>query len=305
MRMKNKLKRRLVKINAFLKSKKKPSLNSIHLLRLEVKHLEALLELMATQKNFAVRPANPGAHPAIPGALPANPGARPATLGRLDKLFHEAGKLRKCGLETKAILSVAENKSLSKPAWFLQQIKISGKKSSKRLYKKRKAYPPFKMRDFVKHPEAKLSQHVWRQFLSARASSIMDLLGQDIMSDIRSLHQLRKILKSILFVLPVCKKGKEPVRAFLKSNRKLLKSVESKIGSIHDTGFFINWLDKNHDLIRPSEKSALKKIKQVWHHDITRMKEELQPLLDAVRQFAEDLKDQSSGHLHIAKGMFN
>ena len=278
--MRNKIKKRLERVNAFLNSKRKPTIKTIHLLRLEIKHLEAFLELMTMQNNF-------GASPEIPG--------------RLKKLFQEAGKFRTFGLEIKAIQSIADHNRLIKPTLFLQQLSLYEKKSSKSLRKKRKAYPAFKIRDMVKHPGRKLSSSTGQQFLTARASSILDLLSQDIISDIRSLHQLRKILKSIIYVIPFCKKIVRPVRIFLKSRKKFIQSVESKIGSLHDTGYFVNLLDRKRNLIEENEKPALKKIKREWQHEMRTKKKNLQPLLPAVRQFALELKDQLTEDLRPAK----
>src|SRR6201995_1185216 len=171
MRMRNKIKKRLEKVNAFLHSKKKPTVKAIHVLRLEVKHLEAFLELTTFKNNF-------GAHRELPG--------------RLEKLFHEAGRLRTFGLETKAIKTITNHNRLIKPMLFLQQLGLFEKKSIQRLRKKRKEYPEVKVRDMMKHPERKLSSGTCKQFLAARASSISDQLNQDIISDISSLHQLRK-----------------------------------------------------------------------------------------------------------------
>jgi hypothetical protein len=279
MSMKNNIRKRLVKINEFLASKKKPTLKMIHALRLEVKHLEAFLELMILQDNF---------------------GARPKIPDRLEKLFQEAGKLRKLGLEMEAIESIADHYSLPKPTRFLKQLKISEKKSDLKLRKKQKTYPAFKPDDFAKNPGVNLSSDTWQRFMTARASSMLDLLEHDIVSDIRSLHQLRKILKSILYVLPLCKNSLKPVRIFLKSRRRFIESLESKIGSLHDTGFFIRWLDKKHSLIPLGEERALKKVKREWQHDMVSLRKDLKPLLLTVRQFALDLKGYSTGELITA-----
>ncbi len=278
--MKNKIRKRLVKINAFLKSKRKPSLKNIHHLRLEVKHLEAYLELMTNQNNFHARSEIPN---------------------RLGKLFHEAGRLRKSELQIGAMDSITKNNRLSRPILFLERLKSSEKKTNKRLRKKRKVYPSFKIKDFAKHPEVKLSFHTWQQFLAAHASSILDLLTQDVISDIRSLHQLRKILKSILYVSPICRKSAKPVRVFLKEHRKFIKSVESKIGSIHDTGFFVELLEKKHNIIQSADQDSLKRIKQEWQDDLMSMRKDLQPLLTAVRLFAIDLKDKTIHNLNNVK----
>jgi hypothetical protein len=279
MRMKNKIMSRLGKINVFLHSKEKPTLKVIHVLRLDVKHLEAFLELMTVQGNF---------------------GARPEIPDRLGELFHEAGRVRKFGLATKAIQSITENNRLSKPTQFLYQLSFSKKKSSNKLRKKRKTYPAFKPGDFAKHPGAELSSQTWRGFMATRASFILDLLTQDILADIRCLHQLRKILKSILYVLPVCENGAEPVRVFLKTRKRFIQTVESKIGSIHDTHFFVTWLEKKHNLIHVGEEVALRKIKREWQNDMTRMRKDLHPLLRTIRQFALDLKEKSTGDLKTA-----
>jgi CHAD domain len=280
MRMKNKIKRRLVKINAFLNSKKKPSLKIIHHLRLEVKHLEAFFELMKIQNNF---------------------GARSEIPDRLDKLFHEAGELRKLELETSVIESITNNNRLSKPTLFIEHLKFSKKKTSKKLCKKRNTYRAFKLRDFAKHSDSKLSSYTWQQFLAARASSMVDLFTQDIISDIQSLHRLRKILKSILYVLPLCKKKVKSVRVILKTRKRFIKSVESKIGTLHDTHFFVTSLEKNHNIIQSPEQDSLKRIRQVWQKDMMWMRKDLQPLLPAIRQFALDLKDQSTDYLNTAR----
>jgi len=267
-------------MNAFLKSKKKPSLKIIHVLRLEVKHLEAFLELLTIQKNA---------------------GARSEIPDRLEKLYHEAGRVRKFELEMRAIQSITNNKKLSKPNLFLKHLTSSKKKASKKLHKKRKEYPSFKLRDFVKHPGVRLSSHIWQQFLAVRASSILDLLAKDIISDIRSLHQLRKILKSILYVLPLGKNGEKPLRGFLKTHKKFIKSVQSKIGTLHDSNSFVTSLEKKYNIIHASEERALIKVKRKWQNDMKTMKESLQALLPPIRQFALDLKEQSTGNLNSAK----
>lgn len=130
--------------------------------------------------------------------------------------------------------------------------------------------------------------------MTTRASSMSDLLKEDILADIRSLHQLRKILKSIVYVLPVCKKGVKPVCVFLKTRKRFIESVESKIGSMHDTDFFVRWLEKKQNPADSDEDAALKKIKREWQHDMESMRKDLKPLLPAVRQFAIDLQDHST-----------
>ena len=272
MSMENIIKKRLVKINAFLGSKKKPTLKVIHALRLEVKHLEAFLELMILQDGF---------------------GARPGIPYRLEKLFHEAGKLRKFGLEMKAIESISDHNLLPKPTLFLQKLRFFKKKTSKKLQNKQKAYRAFKPGDFARHPGVRLSSETWQRFMTTRASSILELLEQDILSDIRSLHELRKILKSILYVLPVSKNNLKPIRVFLNSRKRFIETLESKIGSLHDTSFFIGWLEKKHSLIQLREERTLKRIKREWQHDMISIRKDLKPLLPAVRQVAIDLQGHS------------
>jgi hypothetical protein len=284
MRMKNNIEKRLERMNAFLKSNKKPSLKIIHLLRLEVKHLEACLALMAIQEQV---------------------GARSEIQGRLERLFHEAGKLRKFGLEIKAIRAITHNNRLSRPTLFLKQLHFSKKKSGKKLSKKRRECPAFKPGDFANHLNADLSSYSCQQFLASRASSILDLLEQDIISDIRSLHQLRKILKSILYVLPICKKEVEPVRVLLRTHERFIKSVESRIGSLHDTHSFISSLEKKHNIISVPEQDTLKKIKRVWQNEMMNMIEDLRPQLIAIRQFALDLREQSMDELNTASALSN
>ena len=116
------------------------------------------------------------------------------------------------------------------------------------------------------------------------------------MNDIQLLHQLRKILKSILYVMPLCKRGED----FLKEHKKFMKSLESKIGSLHDTNSFVTWVGKKYFIIHASEERALIKIKHQWQKDIMHMKEDLQQLRSpGIRQVALELKDLSqAGLLH-------
>jgi CHAD domain len=284
MSMKKKIKKRLVRINAFLVSKKKPTLKNIHQLRLEVKHLEAYVELMAVQNNFDARFAIPD---------------------RLNKLFNEAGKLRKVELEIDTIRSVTKNKRLNKPILFLKRLQSSKKKTIKKLIKKRREYPAFRLSNFAKHTEVRLSPETWQQFLAGRASSILELLAKDIMADIRSLHELRKILKSILYVQPLCKKGLKPLRGYLKSHKKFIRFVESNIGSLHDSNSFVTHLEKKYYIIHASEERALMKIKHHWQYEMKKMKEDLQTLLPVIKQFAIDLKNRSAGNTNTVIEMFN
>jgi hypothetical protein len=284
MRMKKEIKKPLEKINAFLESGEKPTLKIIHQLRLEVKHLQAFSELVILQNNFD---------------------AAADVSGRLGKLFDEAGKLRKFGLEIKAIESISAHNRLSKPILFIEQLGSSKKKYSRKLRKIKKRYPAFRPGDFIKDHAMRFSSDASQQFFAGRAAAIMDLIKQDITSDIKSLHQLRKILKSILYVMPVCKNGVKPIGAFLKTRERFMKSVESKIGSMHDTDSFLRRLEKKHDLINAAELSALRKIKREWQHDIVHMKKDLKPLLPALRQFAIDLQNKSAGDLNPVPAVSN
>ena len=284
MRMKKEIKKPLEKINAFLESGEKPTLKIIHQLRLQVKHLQAFSELLILQNNFD---------------------ATADVSGRLGKLFDKAGKLRKFGLEIEAIKSISDHNRLSKPILFIEQLGSSKRKYSRKIRKIQKRYPTFRPGDFIKDPAMRFSSDTSQQFLAGRAAAIMDLLKQDITSDIKSLHQLRKILKSILYVLPVCKNGVKPVGVFLKTRERFMKSVESKIGSMHDTDTFLRRLEKKHDLIDAAELNALRKIKREWQHDIVIMRKDLKPMLHALRQFALDLQNKSTGELNPVPVMSN
>ena len=269
MRIGNKIKKRLSKVNSFLRSKKKPGNEDIHILRLEIKQLEAFLQLMTVQKDFSANPEFPP---------------------HLEALFHTAGKIRKFEMENEAIRSIANTNGICKPEHILEKLNTSKTKSVKNLRKKRRNYEAFKPEDFAKHPGSKLSKLTWQQFMGAQAASILNVLEGDILSDVRSLHQLRKTLKSILYVLPIGKNVDVPVHSFLDGNKKLLKSVETKIGSIHDVDFFISRMDNKQGAEQGPGQETLKKIMEVWKNDIERMKEDLRPLLPVIKQFALDLK---------------
>lgn len=275
--MKKKIDKRLEKINGFLESGKSPTLKIIHQLRLEVKHLQAFSELVILQNNS---------------------GAGADISGRLGKLFHEAGKFRKFGLEIKAIESIADHNSFSKPVLFMEQLEFSRRKSGKKLRKIRKRYPSFKRGDFIKYSGLGLSSDTWQKFLVNASSSILDLFKQDVISDIKYLHQLRKLLKSIIYIMPVCKNRVKPIHVFLKTRKEFMKSVESKIGSMHDTDFFLRWLEKKYDPINTGESGALRKIKREWQHDIVTMRKDLKPLLPVVRRFALELKEKTNGDMN-------
>ena len=268
MRIGNKIKKRLSKVNSFLRSRKKPGTDDIHDLRLEIKHLEAFLQLMSAQKDFSANPEFPP---------------------HLESLFHTAGKIRKFELEKEAIRAITNKNGIYAPEHILEKLKVSKRKSVKNLRKKRRNYEAFKPGDFARHPDSNLSKLTWQQFIGVQAGSILNVLEGDILSDVRSLHQLRKTLKSVLYVLPTGKNAAAPVHSFLDGNKKLLKSVEAKIGSIHDVDFFIRWMDKKQDIEQGPGQETLKKIMEVWKNDIERMKEDLRPSLPVIRQFALDL----------------
>ncbi len=87
----------------------------------------------------------------------------------------------------------------------------------------------------------------------------------------------------------------------MKSRKRFIKSLESKIGSLHDTSFFIGWLEKKQSLIDAGEEAALKKIKREWQHDMISIRKELKPLLPAVRQVAIDLQGHSEADMNKAR----
>ncbi len=107
--------------------------------------------------------------------------------------------------------------------------------------------------------------------------------------------------KSNVGVALVQAKLRKHTTTVVQPNKKFIQSIESKIGSLHDTDSFVRWLDKKHSIIPASEQIVLKRIKQQWQKDLKRMKKDLQGLLSAVRQFAHDLESKSNGIAHTGK----
>ncbi len=268
MNAKTTIEERLAKINAFLKSGKKTDAENIHQLRLSVKRIDAYLQLMRFESKF--------------GAVLQLP-------ERLDKIFHEVGELRKIDLETEAIHSITKNGIIDSPKRFMEYLSLVKKKTVNKLGEKPRSFAVFRVKDFVKFPSGLLSIHLLEQFLTARAVSVSDLLKQDIMADMRNLHQLRKILKSVLYVLPLYKEDIESVQRMLNSYEKIIKSVESNIGSLHDTDSFVRHLGKKQHKIHATEQQSMEQIKQEWLKEIANMKENVQQQLPAVQQFADEL----------------
>jgi CHAD domain-containing protein len=268
----HKIKKRLSKINVFLNSDKKPGAKTIHRLRLEIKHLESIFELMTSQHSF---------------------GARPELPKGLEKLFRNAGKLRKFGLEKEAIQSITRKSGIVRPTRILQELDIYKRKNVRKLRKRRMTFHTLETGSLAKHPEVNLSVEKWQRFVAEQARAIQNLLESDIVANVHSLHELRKKLKTLIYVLPLGENGAEAVQLFLNRHKKLMKSVESKIGEIHDIDFFIRWLEKRMDNKDVREQYALDKILEEWKYDIKNKKGELNPLLTETRKFALDLSKQS------------
>jgi len=264
----NRIKKRLANINQFAKSKNRTKTKAIHRFRLEVKKLEAYLELLDLQKNCMLQQEIPD---------------------RLVKLYHEAGKGRKFSLELDAVRTMSRDQAFSKPEVFMDWLLSSKKKTNHKLAKKSRALHNLKVKGLVKYPNTRISHHEWHRFLVNRADCMLELLALDLLTDLHSIHQLRKLIKSVLYIQPLIEKP-SAVYSFIESRKDFLKQAESKIGSLHDHAFFLEDLEKMPGWEQSPECTTLEKIKKGWQENIESLKEDIQKLFPEVQQFALELK---------------
>ncbi len=268
MNIRNKIKKHVSKINELLEPQEISKQESIHDFRVEVKRLEALLEAGSGHIDF-------NAGKSVPLSL--------------ENLYHAAGDVRKFNLAIDAATSITRADSLPEAAGFLLHLEHAKNKHGRNLEMKCKIQRSFEMDDFLNLPDAGNNDQL---FLTTCSTMILALLSQDIMKDIASLHRLRRILKSVLYTIGLSSKSEGPLHAFLKSSKKLIKTTESKIGSLHDIYFFVKQVSKKYSPADPGEQAALLKIQQVWEQEIVIMQEEIKKLLPRIRRFALGLKEK-------------
>jgi CHAD domain len=244
---KNIIARRFKKINrAVRKLEEKFSPARIHAFRLEVKHLNSFLKLLAAGGNTNHEVSMPG---------------------RIKKAYRKTGKLRLIQLEKESIRRLANQSDLHEPLHYMIWLETE----EQRLQESAEIYfgkmKRLKAGHFIRPLPRKIQRDMIRKFYEAQVVTVRNLVINEKWDE-KSLHEARKILKNLIYNGPWIKNvAVKPESS--DEQRELLKALESKIGSYHDLCASLRLLpeDKHIGMKDESESTSLLNIRKEWGNE--------------------------------------
>jgi CHAD domain-containing protein len=246
---------RLEKLNKYLhKTAGRFRAIPIHSLRLEVKKLRSFLKMITVNGNTVSIPK------------------------RLKKLYRLLGRIRLIQLHRQAILEVTGKFHTGKPAHYLLSLENERRKLKKEAKNRVRKMKPLRAKNFGKGLPEKIGAVGSLKYFALQGNRLIDLLHHPN-PDEESLHEIRKILKGILYDLPYLKDKNIRNRHLNQTRTADMKSLESKIGEFHDISTSLQLLReamKNPYGIR--EKHYLTLILNLWQKDKEDLKRQITDL---------------------------
>ena len=246
------IKKRFDKLNRYLEKQDEWfHARTIHSFRLEVKKLRSFLALLSVDHSKISAPR------------------------RLKKLYGILGKIRLNQLQRNAITGTTEKYNILLPAQYLaglEKEKRELKKEAENLIHKTKSLSAKKL---IRVIPARANAGMLRKYFARQGSRLHGLL-QLRLDDNESLHQVRKILKSLLYALSFLKQQDEIKKYFSNDQIKDLKLLESKIGEFHDISISRQILKEAlKDVPNLREKESLIWIKNRWQKDLDESRKQI------------------------------
>jgi hypothetical protein len=260
---------RFRRINKSLKKLKKTSSPaSIHLFRLDVKHLDSFLKLLAMEKN-------------IPGSI--------LIPDRVKKAFRKTGELRLIQLEKEYIRTAASKFDMHKPVHYFKMLKGEEKRLKKSTRDYFEKIKPLKTAKFIHHLPGEIRQSTIQTFYEAQTAALHKLLTREKWNE-KSMHEVRKILKNLLYNRAGIK-NISIKRIFSGEQLELIKELESKIGSYHDLCSALRLLQNKH--IRKCdrlENIIIQNIRKEWRMERRRLMKEIELSIPGITVLSSSCK---------------
>jgi CHAD domain-containing protein len=250
---------RLEKLNKYLRKKDGQfRVKPIHTFRLEVKKLRSLLHLLTPDGSKVFIPQ------------------------RLKKLYKLLGKIRLGQLHHRAILQTTDILQAARPAQYIELLENETRGFRKEAKKHMRKMKPLKVKDFGRALPETISKTESFKYFILQTNRLENLLHLPE-PDEESLHEIRKIMKNMLYDLQYLKDWN--IRNLELNQKRMsdMKILESKIGEFHDIYTSQKLLEKT--LKTPDgipEEHCLSLILSHWQDDKENLKRQITDLMNTV-----------------------
>ena len=256
------------------------SLDEIHDFRVEMKRLRAFLRLLDME-------------------LPAEKSLK--IKGDIKKFYRTTGNIRNLQLHKQRMESLVEELSLKKPEIYFQILleeEQQQKELALQLYEKI-SLQQFKEKLYESLPD-KLQPQTIRNFITQKFNAFLSLLYLPGYYD-EGLHDIRKILKDILYDWEYIKDDIALLLPPFFADKKNIEKLALHLGDFHDyvvAIYFLNdiYLDK---IEQQNEKQVLQQLKSRLKQGKNELEEKIVSLLSVLK--AEKIKDLTLKTLHAAE----
>lgn len=238
--------------------------DDIHDFRVEVKKLKALLKL------FSSASENPSIF-----LFPK----------RLNKVYKTLGHLREWQIQKQKIDRSRSEKNYPGHLPYLNKIDVKTE-----LYKLKAVDLIWDLPSFVQNKE-QIKNCCPDKGLTATISAFfhskMEIIHNMLLSgkrDDESMHEMRKLLKDVQYVLSEAEKKGEPVEGF--SRLKTIQKVSGQLGEFHDLYVALALLDRELEDLHNNgkEKDQLQPIQQDWRSEKEKLRQQVMQLLQEMDQ---------------------
>ena len=246
---------RLTQIERLLqKIKKNFDEDDIHNFRVEVKKLKAVLRL------YQLFSADPSIY-----KFPKN----------LNKGYKDLGGLREWQIQHEKVCSVCRQAKINKPIKYLDKIHqktTNCKQKARSSLAKISFLGKNKKRLKLKFPDLQVSDAKER-FIHSNLLAVKNLFDQGVQDD-DSMHEMRKLLKDIQYILSLTEEKK--VRNGVASSFNDIRTVNRKLGDFHDLRVAVQLIDRELRVPHKTqeENKILRAINKQWRKEKEKLKGE-------------------------------
>ncbi len=227
---------------------------SIHSFRLEVKKLRSFLKMIAINGNEVSIPK------------------------RLKNLYRLLGRIRVIQLQRQAILETTSKSHTGIPAHYTSSLETERSLLKKKAKSYIRTMQPLKAKKFHKGIPYKITAADLLNFYTMQEHRLAAIFHFEN-PDEKSLHEARKIIKSMLYDLPFVKDRKISIRESNQTCTAHLKLLELKMGKFHDISTSVQYLrEALKDSYGIREKHILTLIVNQWEKDKEGLKRQIMDL---------------------------
>jgi CHAD domain-containing protein len=256
-------------INKYLKKSGKGfHASDIHSFRIEVKKLQAFVQITSFENTYI------------------------RMRGRLKKFYKLLGRIRFIQLLQETIPDASHACNIPLPKKYLSGLSSDKKKLKKMAGDRIRIMKFFKVSDFSRDLPDKMQMNSTRIYFATKKNALNGLLKIGNPDELQW-HEARKIAKEIVSNCLLFKTNRNRMQGFTKNVIKILRSLESGIGCFHDISLSLRFLEKEirNPQLDMSEQGILKDINNQWQKEKENWRKKMELLV--TRYF--ELRDRVRG----------